>query len=87
MSPCHLIVLPQPSEQCGGSFGQMCRLTLVEKENPFFPPLCSPQEALCPVFYQTCESKTFETKILFFLCLISSLLEAWLLPKCIQSNA
>lgn len=65
MSPCHLIVLPQPSEQFGGSFGQMCRLTLAEQENPFFPPLCSPQEALCPVFYRTCESKTFETKILF----------------------
>lgn len=32
--------------------------------------------------------KTFyKIHVLFFLCLISSLLEAWLLPKCIQSNA
>lgn len=47
MSPRCLIVLPQPSEQSGGFFGQVCRLTLVKEENPYFPPLCSPQKGLC----------------------------------------
>lgn len=35
----------------------MYRLTLVKEENPFFPPLCSPQKGLCPVFYYISESQ------------------------------